>query len=71
LGAAVDFKDKDGRTPFLVAVKSGHLAAIQLLMQSLADLTAVDRFHRSAVYIAAENGRVECMKLLLAVRFGL
>jgi len=49
-------------------VKGGHIAALQLLMRSGGDLTAVDSFHRSAVHIATDNGRVECLKLLLAVR---
>ena len=47
------------------AVKTNDVALVKQLIFSGADVNGVDRFGSTALYYAAENGFVECSKVLL------
>jgi len=52
----VDIRDRDGRTPLLVAAAGGKTAVIGYLVSQGADLGALDKAGRTALHAAAREG---------------
>lgn len=64
-GANVDAKDNMGLTPFLAAVRAGHLPASQLLLESGADVTVSDSKSKTCLHLAIEKENLEMANFLL------
>ena len=56
-------KDRDNFTPLLLAACYGHANAVELLIQSGADIIAEDKNERTALFLAAEEDRLEVLKV--------
>jgi len=66
-GTPVDVRDRDGRTPLMVAAAFGNRAVAEALLAGRADPRARDRlFGDTALHFAALSGRVEVAELLLS-----
>ena len=63
--ASVDARDASGETPLIKAAEAGDCDAVASLLQQGADATAESYTQWTALHGAAENGCVECIKLLL------
>lgn len=59
------FPDDHGATPLLRAAESGHNTIIQLLLHHGADVEAVDKSNRTALFVAAPNGYCIATRALL------
>jgi len=57
-------KDKDGHTPFLLAVKSGDVKVVQCFVNNRADMTAKNKNGANALHLAAMANHVEVLKIL-------
>jgi hypothetical protein len=57
--------DSHGQTPLLWAVRGGHEAVVQLLLEKGADIEARDHSGQTALLWAAENGHRAVVQLLL------
>lgn len=64
-GACVDGRNKKALSPLLLAVKEGHWAVAERLLQNRADIEQVDPNEKTALIIAAEEGHVGLIDLLL------
>lgn len=64
-GAAVDCRNRKAMSPLLLAVKEGHWAVTERLLQNHADLEQVDPNEKTSLIIAAEEGHVGLIELLL------
>lgn len=62
-GADVEGKDRDNFTPLLLAACYGHAKAVELLLNHDADIMAEDKNERTALFLAAEEDRVEVLKV--------
>jgi ankyrin repeat protein len=58
-------RDTFGRTPWLYAVKNGHVAVVKLLVESSADTTAKDDKDHTALHLAALRGYETIVEILL------
>ena len=56
-------KDRDNFTPLLIAACYGHAKAVELLIESGADIMAEDKNERTALFLAAEEDRLEVLKV--------
>lgn len=55
-GANINFKDKNGLTPLILAVGKGHLEMVKLLLSNQADVTLKDNRGRNALDVLREKG---------------
>jgi len=65
MGAFVDFRSTDGKTPLHKAAISGSLQPLQLLLKYGSSSTFRDRNNLTALVDASTNGKTECAKALL------
>lgn len=65
-GAAVDGKNKRALTALLLAVREGHWAVAERLLQAHADAEVADGAGKTALVVAAEEGHVGVIELLLS-----
>ena len=65
LRASVDERDASGETPLIKAAEAGDCDAVSSLLQQGADATAESYTQWTALHGAAENGCVDCLRLLL------
>jgi len=65
-GAKVDARDREERTPLMLACRSGHVEAATILLDHGADLNAVDVEQGNAIHFAAGAGQVEIARLLVS-----
>ena len=61
----IDSDDFYGDSPLHYAVARSNLKAAEILLESGADVNDVDKQSTSPLYMAAKNGDVEMLKLLL------
>lgn len=69
-GAKLNIHDGEGRSPFLIAVASGHTASASVLLKLGADLKATDLLMKTSVHIAVENEQLNMLTVLLENRLG-
>ncbi len=62
-GAAVNIKNRDGKTPLMYASEKGHLELVKQLLGSGADARAVDKNRKDAMALAALSGHDEVVAL--------
>jgi uncharacterized protein len=66
-GAPVDARDRDNRTPLMLARQAGNLTAVEALLAAGAGVNVIGgRLERTPLMYAASAGNVPLMKLLLA-----
>ncbi len=64
-GAAVDGRDRAGKTALISASKNGHKEVIEFLLANGADINSRGKYGKSALMPAAAAGHIEVVKLLL------
>ncbi|CAI9718034.1 transient receptor potential cation channel subfamily A member 1 homolog [Octopus vulgaris] len=64
-GARVNKRDSDSYTPLLLAALRGHSETIEILMNASADPLAVDKYEKTAIYLASEENKASVLKKLL------
>jgi ankyrin repeat protein len=57
--------EEEGRMPQHLAAKGGHTACLQVLLDSVADIEAADRYGSTALHYAAGCDREACLQALL------
>ena len=65
LRASVDARDDSGETPLIKAAEAGDCSAVRDLLERGADATAESYTQWTALHGAAENGCVDCIRLLV------
>ena len=60
-GARIDKHDKDNFTPLLLAACNGHAESMRGLLSKGADIFAVDKHDKSALFWTAEEDKLEAM----------
>ena len=65
IGGDVNFKDKSGHTPLLIAAFKRNLFALNALLESKANPDIQDNKGVTALYVAAQHGHYQCVDLLL------
>ena len=65
-GAAIDARDRKGRTALLAATHANAVAAARLLIEAGADVNAKDAIEDSPYLYAGARGHLEILKLTLA-----
>ena len=65
LRQSVDTRDESGETPLIKAAEAGDCTAVRDLLEQGADATVESYTQWTALHGAAENGCVECCRLLL------
>ena len=63
----IEQKDSDKMTPLLAAVASDNIQTTQILIESGADVTVIDRHNKNVVHFAVDNGAVEMLKVRIPV----
>jgi ankyrin repeat protein len=64
-GAAVDARDKHGKTPLFEAVRKGQLDTVKVLLDNGADITVRDIIGFTPLHQAAYNGQAAIAELLI------
>ncbi len=65
-GADVNAPDEHGDAPLVMAAYRGHVEVLQLLLDSGADVKALDpEMHATALHAAAYAGRTDAVRLLI------
>nr|XP_054752859.1 serine/threonine-protein phosphatase 6 regulatory ankyrin repeat subunit B-like [Lytechinus pictus] len=64
-GAKIEARDKDNFTPLLIAASSGHSATIKILLGKRANIVAIDKHDKTALFWAAEENKPEALQALL------
>jgi hypothetical protein len=65
-GANINYKDKDGNSPIIVASKMGDKDIVNLLLSKGANPNDIDKYYRSPILTASRNGHVNVVELLLS-----
>ena len=64
-GAAVDGRDRKGKTALISASKNGHKEIIEFLLEKGAEINARGKYGKSALMPASAAGHKDVVKLLL------
>ncbi|XP_055540780.1 protein TANC2 isoform X2 [Wyeomyia smithii] len=64
-GATTDIRNRKDLSPLLIAVKEGHWAIVERLLQNQTDVEQTDSNGKTALMVAAEEGHVGIIELLL------
>ncbi|KAH9498505.1 Transient receptor putative cation channel sub A member 1 [Bulinus truncatus] len=62
----INKRDKDNYTPLLLAAFYGNVETVDLLLRKGADYTAVDKYDKTAIFLAAEKNHLNVLTKLLA-----
>lgn len=65
MGAPIDIKANDNRTPFLTAVAAGSVESARQFRESGADVHASTSDMKNCLHLAVDNGHLEMLQLLL------
>ena len=65
LGSNLEWKDEDGVTPLLVAIRWDKVEITRMLIEAQADVNVQDKFNRTPLREATWNGQVEIVKMLI------
>ena len=68
-GAKIDKHDKDNFSPLLFAACNGHAETIQRLLSKGADLYAVDKNDKTAIYWTAAEDNIEALNVNICIAF--
>ena len=52
-----------------MAAKCGHVEMVELLLKSSADISAVNKYDRTTIFLAAEENKLAIMKVCLSFFF--
>ena len=61
--ADIDIKDSENSTPLIIAARNGHVETAAILLKNKADINEVDRDEKTCMMWAAEENRVEVIKV--------
>ena len=64
-GARINRRDKDNYTPLLLAATYGNVDTVEMLLQKGADYTAVDKYDKTAIFMAAEENKYKVLEVNL------
>ena len=64
LGSDVNFTDKNGRTPMMVAASMGRKHAVEVLRNNYADMDTLDKYGWSALMLAVYYNHIEVTRFL-------
>jgi uncharacterized protein len=64
LGSDVNFTDKNGRTPLMVAASMGRKYAVEVLLNNYADIDHLDIYGWSALMLAVYYNHIEVVRFL-------
>ena len=64
-GAHINRRDKDNYTPLLLAATYGNVDTVEMLLQKGADYTAVDKYDKTAIFMAAEENKYKVLEVNL------
>lgn len=64
-GAAVDFKDYQGRTPLHEAAYYGHINLVEFFLDKGHPIDVLDNFNQTPLFRAVEGGRHDVVELLI------
>ena len=64
LGSDVNYTDKNGRTPLMVAASMGRQHAVEVLRNNYADMDRLDKFGWSALMLAVYYNHIEVSRFL-------
>ncbi|MBN1567185.1 MAG: ankyrin repeat domain-containing protein [Acidobacteria bacterium] len=67
-GAAVDFTDKNDRTPLIKAADNGHADTVEVLLEKGADPNHIDKDGFSALRLASVSGYMDVVRILLEAK---
>ena len=63
--ASLNYRDKNGITPLLASVRSGHLRIVQMLLGAKADFTISDKGGQTPLFVAVNCKHLDIVKCLL------
>lgn len=61
--ADIERRDEENYTPLLLASVYGHAPTVDLLIQKEADITAVDKNDKTAIFLAAEENQLTALEV--------
>ena len=67
-GAPIDGRDGNGTTSLMMAAANGHVEAMRILLDSGADVNAINERKNSAMHWAVFTNQAEAVKCLLAAK---
>lgn len=67
----MEHRDKDNFTALLISASHGHVEAIQCLLEHGADINAMDKDDKTAVYWAAQQNKYDALMVNLFRTLGI
>jgi ankyrin repeat protein len=61
--ADIECRDEENFTPLLLASVYGRAVTVDLLIQKGADVTAVDKNDKTAIFLAAEQNQLSALEV--------
>ena len=67
LGANLDYRDTNGRSPLMIAASLGRMYAVETLVNNYANVNSIDKFGWSALMLAVYYNHYKVVQFLLEV----